>query len=91
MGNKATDGQSINGHKYAPGLSAMKQICDMIKGNESDDGNIDFELQANKGHKCLRILLIFNIQELVISLQADVRLRWGLDQTVAFKWTSDRY
>ena len=32
-------------------------ICDMIKGNESDVGNIDFELQAKLGDKCLCIIL----------------------------------
>ena len=28
-------------------------ICDMIKGNESDVGNNDFELQAERGDKFL--------------------------------------
>ena len=28
-------------------------------------------------------------KEFFISLQPDVPLRWGLDQNVAFKWTSD--
>ena len=36
---------------------AHKHICDMIKGNEWDVGNIDFELQAKIGHKCLRFKL----------------------------------
>ena len=27
-------------------IRSLKYICDMIKGNESDVGNIDFELQA---------------------------------------------
>ena len=67
-----------------PKKVAINFICDMIKGNESDVGNIDFELQAKIGHKCLCILLIMNFKELVISLQPDVRLRWGLDQNVAF-------
>ena len=29
----------------------------MIKGNESDVGNIDFELQAKTGDKCLYFIL----------------------------------
>ena len=56
------------------------------QGNESDVGNIDFELQAKTGHRCLCILLFLNFKELGIS---DVRLRWGMDQNVAFlmdKW-----
>ena len=56
----------------------------MIKGNESDVGNIDFELQTKIGDKCLCIILFLNGKELVISLQPDVQLRWGLDQNVGF-------
>ena len=44
----------------------------MIKRNESDVGNIDFELQAKIGDKCLCIILFLNVKELVISLQPDV-------------------
>ena len=32
-------------------------ICDIIKGNELDVGNIDFELQAKIGVKCLCFIL----------------------------------
>ena len=32
-------------------------ICDMIKRNESDVGNTDFELQAKTGDKCLWFIL----------------------------------
>ena len=56
----------------------------MIKGNESDVGNIDFELQAKRGVKFLCFTLFLNFTELFISLQPFVRLRWGLDQNVAF-------
>ena len=48
------------------------QKCDMIKGNESDEENIDFELQASKGDKFLGLTLVFNFQKLLISLQPDV-------------------
>ena len=50
------------------------RICDMIKGNESDVWNIDFELQAKKGDKFLSFSLFLNFQELIISLQPDVQL-----------------
>ena len=30
-------------------VKACKPKCDIIKGNESDVGNIDFELQAKRG------------------------------------------
>ena len=33
------------------------EICGMIKGNELDVGNIDFELQAKRGDKFLRFPL----------------------------------
>ena len=58
--------------------------CDMIKGNELDVGNIDFELQAKVGDKCLNVLLFLNIKELISSLQPDVPLRCNLDKNVAF-------
>ena len=39
------------------------QSCDMIKGNESDVGNIDFELQAKRGDKFLCFTLILNLKK----------------------------
>ena len=59
-------------------------ICDMIKGNESDVGNIDFELQAKRGDKFLCFPIAFELKELFIFLQPDVRLRLVLNQNVAF-------
>ena len=56
----------------------------MIKGNESNVGNIDFELQAKSGDKFLCFTLFLNFSELFISLQPYVRLRWGSDHNVAF-------
>ena len=46
----------------------------MIKGNESDVGNIDIEFEAKIGDKCSCMLLFLNFKESVISLQPDVRL-----------------
>ena len=37
-------------------------ICDMIKGNESDVGNIDLELQAKRGDKFLCFTLFLNLK-----------------------------
>ena len=56
----------------------------MIKGNESDVKNIDFELQTKTGDKFLYFTLFLSFKELFISLKPDVRLRWGLEQNVAF-------
>ena len=56
----------------------------MIKRNESDVGNNDFEIQAKIVDKLLCFTLFLNFTELFISLQPDVRFRWGLDQNVAF-------
>ena len=33
------------------------QKCDMIKGNESDVGNVDFEILAKTGYKFLCFIL----------------------------------
>ena len=46
----------IEPHLYLIGIG------DMIKGNESDVGNIDFELQANRGDKFLCFTLFFNLK-----------------------------
>ena len=39
-----------------------RPICDMIKGNESDVGNIDFELQAKRGDKFLCFTLFLTLK-----------------------------
>ena len=51
----------------------------MIKENESDVGNIDFQLKAKRGDKFLCFTLFLNFKELFISLQPDVRLRLGFE------------
>ena len=53
---------------------------DIIKGNESYVGNIDFELQADK----FLSYIVLNLEESLISPQPDVQLKWDLDQNVAF-------
>ena len=58
--------------------------CDMITRNESDVGNIDFELQAKKGDKFSCFIVFLNVKALFISLQPHVRLKWALDQNVVF-------
>ena len=40
----------------------LMNICDMIKGNESDVGNIDFELQAKRGDKFLCFTLFLKLK-----------------------------
>ena len=50
----------------------------MIKGDESHVKNIDFELRAKRGLKILMFYIVFEFKELFISLQPDVRLRWGV-------------
>ena len=58
----------------------------MIKENESGVRNIDFEFQAWRGDKflCFTFFFFFNLIEFFLYLQPDVRLRWDLDQNVAF-------
>ena len=57
----------------------------MIKGNESDARNINFEFQAKRGDKFLCFTLFLNFTELFVSLQPDVGLRWDLNQNVSFE------
>ena len=47
-------------------------------------GNIDYELQAKRGDKFLCFTLFLKLNEVFISLEPDVWLRWELDQNVAF-------
>ena len=54
------------------GMVNYLSICDMIKVNELDIGNIDFELQAEKGDKCLCFIL-FGLQR-SIHISATVSL-----------------
>ena len=68
----------------------QKDICDMIKGNESDVMNIDFELQAKRGDKFLCFTLFLNFSELFISLQPHIHLTW-VRINMYFIWTSDLY
>ena len=53
-------------------------ICDIIKGNESNVGNIGFEWQAKRGDIFL-FYIVFWFKELIISLQLDIQLRWDLN------------
>ena len=55
--------QQFNLHKSKPlRLATGVNNCDMIKGNESDVGNIDFELQAKRGNKFLCFTLFLNLK-----------------------------
>ena len=49
-----------NFHLFLVIFISFWAICDMIKGNESDVGNIDFELQAKKGDKFLCFTLFLS-------------------------------
>ena len=40
----------------------MMHNCDMIKGNESDVENIDFELQAKRDNKFLCFAMFLNLK-----------------------------
>ena len=58
-------GSAAAKHNTAAACSRLSRlqaatICDMIKGNESDVRNIDFELQAKIGDKFLCSTLFFN-------------------------------
>ena len=64
-------------------IFSLKQ-WDMIKGNQLDVRNIDFDYRP-KSDKFLLFTLFLNFTELVISLQPNVWLRWGLEQDVPFQ------
>ena len=77
--NPVNSGFSINkNHRiYSPNDSCSIHICNMIKGNESDVKNIDFELQTKIGHIMLMHFIDYELQRIgIISLQLDVQCRW---------------
>ena len=57
----------------------------MIKGNELDLENTDFEIQALMTYrKFLCFNFFLKLKELFRSLQPDVQLRWDLEQNIAY-------
>ena len=69
----------------------MVAKCDKIKGNESEVGNTDFELQAKRGYKFLCFTCFFfffyKLQRLVhiSATRCPIELGRGLNQNAAFK------
>ena len=61
-------------------LYKVNSKCDLIKGNESDVGNIDFKLQAKRGDK----FLCFEVQRIVHISATRWPIEMGLDQNVEF-------
>ena len=66
-------------------------ICDMIKGNESDVRNIDFELEAKKGEKLLCFTLFFELTN--CSYLCNQMSGWDgvWIKMEFFEWTSHSY
>ena len=68
---------------YAP---TVLPLCDMIKRNKLDVGNIDSELKsAKKDDKYVCSTFFRNFKKSFISLEPDDQLKWGLAQNVAFE------
>ena len=63
----------------------------MIKGNESDVGNIDFELQAKIGDKFLCFTLFLNLKSCsyLCNQMSDLDGVWI--KMLHLKWTNDLY
>ena len=61
----------------------------MIKGNESDVGNIDFELQAYRGDKFLCFSLFLNFKECSYLRNQMSKCDGVWIKMWHFKWTSD--
>ena len=53
-------------------------ICEVIKWNESNVGNVNFEVDAKRSCKFLCFTLFKNFKELFVSLQPDVNWEGGL-------------
>ena len=55
----------------------------MIKWNESDVADVAFEIWAKKESQ-LFVLFVLRVDKLLITLQPEIQLLWGLHQNVAF-------
>ena len=62
----------------------VASICDRIKANESDVGNIDFELQLQKDINSFCFPLFLLTINLYVTLRLEGHLPFGLDQIVVF-------
>ena len=57
----------------------------MIKQNQSEVGNIAFKIRAKQRRKCLLFPIVFDILQLLISLEPIDQFQWGFLQNVAVK------
>ena len=55
-------------------------ICEVIKKNQSEDGNIDFKIK-----ECLLFPIVFGTIQLLISLEPIDQCEWGFLQNAAVK------
>ena len=63
----------------------MLHICDVIKQNQSEVGNIDFKIEPNKAENIFCFLLCFCFLQLLISLEPIDQFQWGFLQNVAVR------
>ena len=61
------------------------EICDVIKQNQSEVGNIDFKIEPNKAEMSFVSYIVFDILQLFISLKPIYQFQWGFLQNVALK------
>ena len=59
----------------------VSHICDMIKRNESDVGDVVFKILAKTVVRFL--CFVFGIDKSFITLEPDIQLQWGLHQNEA--------
>ena len=59
--------------------------CDVIRQNQSELGNIDFEIEPNKAENVFLFPTVFGILSLLISLEPINQFQWGFLQNVAVK------
>ena len=60
-------------------------ICDVIKQNQSEVGNIDFKIEHKQSRKCLLFPIVFGILQLLISLELINQFQFRFLQNVAVK------
>ena len=52
-------------------------ICDVIKQNQSEVGNIGFKIEPNKSENVFLFPIVFGILKRLISLETIVQFQWS--------------
>ena len=71
--------------KLFMGMNSFKHICDVIKQNQSEVGNIDFKIEPNKAENVFCFLLFLASLNCSYLRNQLTNFQWGFLQNIAVK------